>query len=70
MLAQANGDPLAAMEILSSAGIEPAAVSKVKTPIVHLCQECEREFSTVQALNAHKRFCAGRLPERTDGQST
>lgn len=24
-----------------------------------LCQQCEKEFATVQALNAHKRFCAG-----------
>lgn len=24
----------------------------------HICERCERQFASVQALNAHKRFCA------------
>ena len=28
-----------------------------KAPSVYLCESCEREFATVQALSAHLRFC-------------
>lgn len=40
----------------------PARASTVPAlPAVtlHKCQHCPAEFSTVQALNAHKRFCKG-----------
>jgi len=28
----------------------------------HTCADCGRSFATVQAANAHKRFCAGAIP--------
>lgn len=34
----------------------------------HECQDCTRSFATVQALNAHGRFCAARYPERANGK--
>lgn len=35
----------------------------------YFCQQCEKEFATVQALNAHKRFCAGKVVVSTNGSA-
>lgn len=65
--------PILLLAAATAAGymLEPVSKQKAQEPIVpararalpsravHLCQQCEREFSTVQALNAHRRFCAG-----------
>lgn len=37
---------------------EPALMPAISA---FLCEECEKEFATVQALNAHKRFCANKV---------
>lgn len=52
----AEGAPVVSME--------PARASTSQqelAPDAYLCQQCEKEFATVQALNAHKRFCAGKV---------
>ena len=35
----------------------------------HVCHECERPFTSVQALNAHRRFCSGRVASNGNGRS-
>jgi len=35
-------------------------LATVPASVPAVCQQCEREFSTSQALNAHRRFCVGR----------
>lgn len=37
--------------------IEPAQATQEIAQATHACDECDREFSTKQALSAHKRFC-------------
>lgn len=37
----------------------PAPSAHEPAPSGHVCDRCDRQFATVQALNAHKRFCAG-----------
>lgn len=52
--------------------VAPLIVPAVPAQSGHKCQQCEKEFSTVQALNAHKRFCAGMVasePAYTNGVS-
>ena len=44
-----------AAEAGSEAGREPAAPA----PSGHLCEDCGQSFGTVQAINAHRRFCRG-----------
>ena len=50
-LAQATSRP-------ASISIEPAPISIEPTQATHACEQCGRSFASVQALNAHKRFCA------------
>lgn len=38
---------------------EPAPAPLEIAPSVFMCDDCEREFGTVQALSAHKRHCLG-----------
>ena len=40
---------------------EPAPAEPEPAPSAFLCEACEREFGSVQALNAHKRHCAGNV---------
>ena len=37
---------------------EPASSAHDASTQSHTCERCERQFASVQALNAHKRFCA------------
>lgn len=54
-----------------------ASTERAKKPVVepepaqsgHLCQACEKEFGSVQALNAHQRFCTARVPASANGVS-
>lgn len=49
---------------VAKAIIEPAQ----ETLSVYRCDGCEREFGTVQALSAHKRFCTGIVASSANGQ--
>ena len=39
------------------ASTEPALISIEPARAAHVCEQCDRTFASVQALNAHKRFC-------------
>lgn len=39
---------------------EPATVAAEQPQSKFECRQCDRSFGTVQALNAHQRFCAGK----------
>jgi len=41
---------------------EPAESGHEPAQSAHVCQQCEREFASVQALNAHMRFCKAAVP--------
>ena len=43
---------------------EPALISHVPAVSQHQCQQCERTFGSTSALNAHKRFCAGKASQQ------
>lgn len=49
---------------LASASTMPALSEPVPAQSGHACEKCEREFATVQALNAHKRFCVATYATR------
>jgi purine-cytosine permease-like protein len=44
----------------TGASTEPAQIEQEPAIVRHLCPQCNRGFGTVQALNAHMRFCDGR----------
>lgn len=42
-----------------SAGTEPAQSGPSAAMSEHVCEDCGQSFRTVQAINAHRRFCKG-----------
>lgn len=46
-------------KLTAHASIVPAQSEPVPASSQHECERCARQFATVQALNAHKRFCYG-----------
>lgn len=59
------GSGTAGTPATAQSGQEPARASterKKPAKQAYLCQQCEKEFGSVQALNAHRRFCAVRMP--------
>lgn len=43
---------------VARASTVPASSQHDASTQPHVCERCERQFASVQALNAHKRFCA------------
>lgn len=52
-----------------SASTEPAQIAPEPAIASYECEDCGRQFASVQALNAHGRFCSARHPERANGQA-
>lgn len=48
---------MAQIESQHRASIEPAQPIPMPAQSQHVCQHCKRPFASVQALNAHARFC-------------
>lgn len=46
----------------------PALASTSRLDAGYECPHCQREFATIQALNAHKRFCAGKVVVGANGK--
>lgn len=40
----------------------PVSEPAESKPFLHKCEKCQRDFATVQAKNAHQRFCVGIVP--------
>lgn len=65
---QAELDAGVRMVEANRASTEPAPMLIQPAPIGYLCEDCQRSFATVQALNAHGRFCGARHPARANGK--
>ncbi len=57
-LAQSESKLVLSQHPAPSAGIEPAQSGQSQ----YQCEDCGREFPTVQAINAHRRFCKKGAP--------
>jgi hypothetical protein len=53
--------------IQARASTQPAQSKSKPAPASYECEDCNRSFASVQALNAHGRFCSARHPERANG---
>jgi hypothetical protein len=49
------------------ASIEPALVPALQEQAAYLCEDCGQSFATVQALNAHGRWCKARALVESNG---
>ena len=56
---QADRTRVKLAEVATSASTEPAQSKTEPAPSGQVCEDCGKTFATVQALNAHRRFCAG-----------
>jgi len=56
---QADKTRVKLAEVATSASTEPAQSKTEPAQSGQACEDCGKAFATVQALNAHRRFCAG-----------
>jgi hypothetical protein len=59
---QADKTAVKLAQMQARASTEPAQSKPEPAPASYECEDCDRSFGTVQALNAHGRFCPARVP--------
>lgn len=64
---KASTQPAPASTGASSAQQDASTSQQPASSAQHLCQQCQRTFGSVQALNAHQRFCSGTVLASANG---